>query len=68
MLTLQETRSTHYSMNRPGIEFITYIYNFIVSRVSTFKFSPYFGDFLDILYEIRHNGGFGIANTPSFYA
>ena len=36
MLTLQEARSIHDSMNRPNIEFITYIYSYIISKVSKF--------------------------------
>ena len=35
-LTLQETWSIHDSMNRPKIEFITYIY--IINQVSFFNF------------------------------
>ena len=35
---MQETRSVHDSMNRPTIEFITYIYIFIISQVSIFNF------------------------------
>ena len=36
MLTLQETRSIHDSMNIPKIEFITYIYIYIISQVTIF--------------------------------
>ena len=37
-LTLQDTRSIHDSMNLPKIEFIAYIYIYIISQVSIFNF------------------------------
>ena len=37
-LTFQETRNIHDSMNLPKIEFITYIYIYIISQVSIFNF------------------------------
>ena len=48
-LTLQETRSVHDSMNRPKIEFITYIYILYYQSSLNFQFSPYLAVFPDIL-------------------
>ena len=51
MLTLLEARSVHSSMNRPKIEFITYIYiNFINLSVKYMRqFSPNLAGFPDVL-------------------
>ena len=67
-LTLQETRSIHDSMNIPNIEFITYIYISYHQWIINFQFSPNLAGFPDILNQIRHNAGFGIAKTPNFRA
>ena len=56
------------SMNRLKIEFITYISIYIIIQVSFFQFSPNLAGFPVILNKIWHNGGFGIAKTPSFHA
>ena len=56
-LTLQETRYVHDSMNRPKIEFITYIYILYYQSSINFQISPNLAGFPDIL----HNGGFGTA-------
>ena len=49
MLTLQETRSIHDSMNIPKIEFITYIYILFYQSSINFQFSPILAGFPDIL-------------------
>ena len=49
MLTLQETRSIHESMNRPKIEFISYIYILYYQSSINFQFSPNLAAFPDIL-------------------
>ena len=67
MFTLQETRSIHDSMNITKIEFITYIYKFILSVKYQFSIFTLAG-FPDILNLIRHNVEFGIAKTPNFRA
>ena len=59
-LALHETRSVHDLMNRQKIEFITYIYIFIVCQLSY-----NLAGFLDILNYIRHKGGLGAAKTPN---
>ena len=66
--TLQYTRSIHDSMNLPKIEFIAYIYILYYQSSINFQFSPNLTGFIDILNEIRHNVGFGIAKTPNFRA
>ena len=48
-------------MNRPKIEFITYIYILHYQTINDFQFLPNMAGFPDILNEIRHNGGFGTA-------
>ena len=53
-------------MNIPKIEFITYIYILYYQSSINFQFSLNLADFPDILKEIRHNVGFGIAKTPNF--
>ena len=67
-LTLQETRSIHNSMNIPKIEFVTYIYILYYQSSINFQFSSNLAGFPDILNQIRHNVGLGIANTPNFRA
>ena len=49
MLTLQETRSIHDSMNIPKNEFITYIYILYYQSSINFKFSLDLAGFPDIL-------------------
>ena len=49
MLTLQETRSIHDSMNIPKIEFITCIYILYYQSSINFQFSPNLAGFPDIL-------------------
>ena len=49
MLTLQETRSIHDSMNIPKMEFITYIYIQYYQSSINFQFSPNLAGFPDIL-------------------
>ena len=49
MLTLQETRSIHDSINLPKIEFITYIYILYELSSINFQFSPNLAGFPDIL-------------------
>ena len=49
MLTLQETRSIHDSMNIPKIEFITYTYILYYQSTINFQFSPNLAGFPDIL-------------------
>ena len=49
MLTLQETRSIHYSNNFPKFEFITYIYILYYQSSINFQFSPNLAGFPDIL-------------------
>ena len=49
ILTLQETRSIHDSMNIPKIEFITYIYILYYHSSINFTFSPNLAGFPDIL-------------------
>ena len=44
-LTLHEIRSIHDSMNRPKIEFITYIYILYYQSSIIFQFSPYLAGF-----------------------
>ena len=68
MNTLQETRIIHDSMNIPKIEFITNIYILYYQSSINFQFSPNLAGFPDILNEIRHSVGFGIAKTPYFRA
>ena len=58
-LTLQDTRSIYDSMNRPKVEFITYIYIICYQKSISFQFSPNLAGFPGIL--IRHNRGFEIA-------
>ena len=65
-LILQETRSIHDSMNIPKIEFITYIYILYYQSSINFQLSHNLAGFPDILNEIRHNVGFGIAKTTNF--
>ena len=65
-LTLQETRSIYDSMNIPKIEYITYIDISYYQSSINFQFSPNFTGFPDILSEIRHNVGFGIAQNTKF--
>ena len=65
MLTLQETRSIHDSLNIHKIEFITYIYILYYQSSIKFQFSPNLAGFPDILNEIKHNVGFGIAKMPN---
>ena len=48
MLTLQETRSIHDSMNIPKTEFITYIYILYYQSGFNFQFSPNLAGFPDI--------------------
>ena len=48
-LTLHETRSVHDSMNRPKIEFITYIYILYYQTSNDFKFLTNLAGFPDIL-------------------
>ena len=67
-LTLQETQSIHDSMKIPKIEFSTYIYILYYQSTINFQFSPNLAGFPDILNEIRHNVGFGIAKMPNFRA
>ena len=55
--TLQETRYVHDSMNRPKIEFITYIYILYYQSSINFQISPNLAGFPNIL----HNGGFETA-------
>ena len=68
MLTLQETRSIHDSMNIPKIEFITYIYILYYQSSMNSQFSSNLAGLPDILSSIRHTVGFGIAKTPNFRA
>ena len=49
MLTLQEIRSIHDSMNIPKMEFITYIYIQYYQSSINFQFSPNLAGFPDIL-------------------
>ena len=49
MLTLQETRSIHDSMNIPKIAFITYIHILYYQSSINFQFSPNLDGFPDIL-------------------
>ena len=49
MLTLQETRSIHDSMNLSKNEFITYIYILYYQLSINFQFSPNLVGFPDIL-------------------
>ena len=48
-LTLQEPRHVHDSMNRPKVEFITYIYISYYQSSINFQFSPNLSGFPDIL-------------------
>ena len=48
-LTLQETRSFHDSMNRPKIEFVTYIYILYYQSSIHFQFLPNLAGFPYIL-------------------
>ena len=65
---MEETRSIHDSMNIPKIEFITYIYILYYQSTINFQILPNLAGFRDILNEIRHNVGYGIAKTPNFRA
>ena len=49
MLTLQEIRSIHDSMNSPKIDFITYIYILYYQSSINFQFSPNLAGFPDFL-------------------
>ena len=49
MLSLQDTRSIHDSMNIPKIEFITYIYILYQQSSINFQFSPNLAGLPDIL-------------------
>ena len=49
MLSLQDTRSIHDSMNLPIIEFITYIYILYYQSSIHFQFSHNLAGFPDIL-------------------
>ena len=68
LLTLQETRSIHESMNLPKIEFNAYIYFLYYQSNINFQFLPNLAGFQDILNYIRHNVGFRIAKTANFRA
>ena len=48
-------------MNRPKMEFITYIYILFYQSSINFQISPNLAGFRDILNQIRHNVGFGTA-------
>ena len=48
-LTWQETRYVHDAMNRPKMEFITYIYIFYYQSSIIFQISPNLAGFPDIL-------------------
>ena len=49
LLTVQETRSIHDSMNRPKMEFITYIYILYYQSSIKFQDPPYSDCLQDIL-------------------
>ena len=49
ILTLQDTRSIHDSMNIPKIEYITYIYILYHQSSINFQFSPNLAGLPDIL-------------------
>ena len=48
-LTWQESRYVHDSMNRPKVEFITYIYFLYYQSCMNFQISPNLAGFPDIL-------------------